>query len=424
MPNIVLVGAQWGDEGKGKIIDFLTEKSDYVVRFQGGNNAGHTVRVGADKFILHQIPSGIIRKKIRCVIGNGVVLDPEALFSEIEDLRRRKVNVRGRLKISDQAHLIMPYHKLLDQLAERRNGAQKIGTTQRGIGPCYADKAARLGIRVGDLSDVTVFKKRLKEVLSVKNAQIKNIYHGRPFSYNAILKRYLSFRRRLMPFICNTPLLLHEVAKRNKRILLEGAQGTFLDVDHGTYPFVTSSNSSVGGAITGSGLGLHQIDEVIGVVKAYTTRVGEGPLPTELEPRMMEKIRDRGDEYGATTGRPRRCGWFDAVVTRHAVLVNGLDYIAITKLDVLDELPEIKICVAYRYKNKLFKQFPSHVEVLNRCRPVYRTVSGWQAPTSHITRFSKLPKRAQIYLRTLERLLETKIRIVSVGSKRVETIAV
>jgi len=425
MRNIVLVGTQWGDEGKGKLIDVLTERCDYVVRFQGGNNAGHTVRVGSQQFILHQIPSGIIRKQVVCVIGNGVVLDPEALFSEIESLRRRNIKVKGRLKISDQAHLIMPYHKLLDKLAETANGAQRIGTTQRGIGPCYTDKAARLGIRVGDLlADVAVFKKRLRQVLTEKNKQITLIHGHVALSYSKLLKQMFSFRRRLKPYACNTPQFLHDAVKRKKSILLEGAQGTFLDIDHGTYPYVTSSNSSAGGAVTGTGLGPREIDEVIGVAKAYTTRVGEGPLPTEFGPKMMQRIRTRGAEYGATTGRPRRCGWFDAVVTRRAVLVNGLDYIAITKLDVLDDLSEIKICVRYRYRGKTSKQFPSNVEVLNKCVPVYKTVRGWCSPTSHITRFKNLPKRAKDYLHVLEDLLEVPIRIVSVGSKRSQTIIV
>ncbi len=422
MSNIVLVGAQWGDEGKGKIIDFLTDKTDYVVRFQGGSNAGHTVRVGAERFVLHQIPSGIIRRGIVCVIANGVVLDPEELLKEINEIKQRKIRVDGRLFLSDQAHLIMPYHKMFDRLSEQANGSQKIGTTQRGIGPCYADKAARLGIRVGDLAEISVFKARLKHVLEEKNKLLKHVYHEPPLSYSKILKQCLSFRKKLLGYARNTPQLLHDAVQKKKRILLEGAQGTFLDVDHGTYPFVTSSNSSVGGAITGTGLGLHDVHKVMGVVKAYTTRVGEGPFPTEMESEMLKKVRDWGEEFGATTGRPRRCGWFDAVLTRQAVRVNGLDSIAVTKLDVLDNLKEIKVCVAYRYRGKLLTHLPSHVETLKQCRPVYKVTKGWYSPTTSITKFKDLPVRAQQYLRYLEKLVEAPIEIVSVGSSRAQTI--
>ncbi|MBI4430996.1 MAG: adenylosuccinate synthase [Candidatus Omnitrophica bacterium] len=422
MANIVLVGAQWGDEGKGKIIDFLTEKSDYVVRFQGGSNAGHTVRVGAERFVLHQIPSGIIRNHIICVIANGVVLDPEELIHEIGNLKKRKIRVDGRLFVSDQAHVIMPYHKLFDRLAEQENEKRKIGTTQRGIGPCYADKAARLGIRVGDFLDIPVFKQRLKQVLDAKNKVLKFIYRHPTLSYTDILKRCLAYRKRLLGYTRNTPQLLHDAVHKRKRILLEGAQGTFLDVDHGTYPYVTSSNSSVGGAITGTGMGLRDVHKVIGVVKAYTTRVGEGPFPTEMEPAMLRKVRDWGEEFGATTGRPRRCGWFDAVLTRQAARVNGLDSIAVTKLDVLDNLKEIKICTTYKYHGRTLRDLPSHVEVLKQCRPVFRTVKGWHSSTSQITKFRDLPKLAQQYLRVLEKLVETPIEIVSVGSSRSQTI--
>ncbi|MBI4971481.1 MAG: adenylosuccinate synthase, partial [Candidatus Omnitrophica bacterium] len=360
MANTVLIGAQWGDEGKGKIIDILTEKSDYIVRYQGGNNAGHTVKYADKSFVLHLIPSGILRPGKKCVIGNGVVLDPEALFEEIEMLRKKGVSVKNRLVISDQTHLILPYHRLLDKLKEESKNSHKIGTTQRGIGPCYEDKMARLGIRVADLSDPKVFVARLKHVLAIKNRILTKIYNHKPLSLNEIVKKYLKYREKLLPFAANTSLILNRAIKQKKAVLFEGAQGTLLDVDHGTYPYVTSSNASAGGALTGTGVGPTQIDEVLGVIKAYTTRVGEGPFPTEFPDDLMKKIRDKGAEYGATTGRPRRCGWFDAVIGNHAVMVNGISKLAVMKLDVLDELKEIKICTGYRYGKSVLRDFPAN----------------------------------------------------------------
>ena len=327
--NIILVGAQWGDEGKGKIIDLLAQRSDYIVRYQGGNNAGHTVCFGRQRIILHLIPSGILHPKKICVIGNGVVIDLGAFFEEVKMLARHGISVRGRLFVSDRAHIIFPFHRLLDQLREERKGAEKIGTTKKGIGPCYADKVSRLGIRVADLMNPRVFRDRFRMALDEKNAILKRIFGHSPYSFNNLFRTYSRFRTHLAPFVTDTNLLLSQAVRRRKRILFEGAQGTLLDVDYGTYPYVTSSNASAGGAIIGTGVSPAYIGEVIGVVKAYTTRVGEGPFPTEFPPKLMSYIRERGEEYGATTGRPRRCGWFDAVVARHSVMVNGLSKIVV-----------------------------------------------------------------------------------------------
>ena len=422
--NVILIGAQWGDEGKGKIIDLLARESDYIVRYQGGNNAGHTVCFGDQKVVLHLIPSGILHPKKICVIGNGVVLDPEAFFKEIKMLTHHGVSVRGRLFISDRAHVIFPYHRLLDELREETKGTEKIGTTKRGIGPCYGDKVNRLGIRVIDLMNPRVFKERLQLVLAEKNLLLQKIYRHKPFSFNSIYQTYNRYRTQLAPFVCNTSLLLDDADQKKKRILFEGAQGTLLDVDHGTYPYVTSSNASAGGAITGTGLGPARINEVIGVVKAYTTRVGEGPFPTEFPPDLMNIVRTRGEEFGATTGRPRRCGWFDAVLARHSVLVNGLGKMVVMKLDVLDMLPNIKICVAYQYKGKRYRDFPADMEILAGAKPIYEEHSGWQESTSSVKHWNDLPKRAKAYLKRIEQLLKVPIAIVSVGSERLQTIYV
>jgi adenylosuccinate synthase len=420
--NTILVGAQWGDEGKGKIIDLLSRHNDYIVRFQGGANAGHTVRFGTQEYVLHLIPSGILHPRKICVIGNGVVIDPEALFSEIDNLKEHGIDVKKRLFISEQAHLIMPYHKLIDRLHEDQSADGKIGTTKRGIGPCYADKMARLGIRVVDLLDQEIFKERLSYVLQEKNQVLRKIYRHDGLSFKEIYATYTRYATRLRPFVTNTMVMLNEAVKKKKKILFEGAQGTLLDVDHGTYPYVTSSNATAGGALTGTGIAPTHIGEIVGVVKAYTTRVGEGPFPTEFEPVLMEKIRNKGEEFGATTGRPRRCGWFDAVVARHSVLVNGLNHMAIMKLDVLDELPKIKIAVAYRYKGKTIKTFPSNIKVLEECRPVYEEHPGWQVNIQEVKRYADLPVNARKYLSRLTRLLEIPVSIVSVGSQRNQTI--
>ncbi len=415
MANTVVVGAQWGDEGKGKIIDILSREADYVVRYQGGNNAGHTVVIGNDEFILHLIPSGILHKGKVCVIGNGVVVDPEALINEIETLRAKGVYVDDNLKVSDQVHLIFPYHKEMDNLSERK---KKIGTTGRGIGPCYTDKIARCGIRLADLLDDGLFRKKLKENLEAKNEIMRKLYDHEEFSFEEIYGKFAQYRKKIAKYACNTTKILNEAVKKKKRLLLEGAQGTLLDIDHGTYPYVTSSNATAGGACTGTGLGPSKIDKVIGVVKAYTTRVGEGPFPTEFGPDLMEKIRRKGKEYGATTGRPRRCGWFDSLIVRHSALVNSLDSIVVTKLDVLDELKTVRIAVAYKYKGKTYKDFPANIEMLWDVEPVYEEHPGWGEDTSRVDSFSNLPTNAKKYLKRLESLIGIKIELVSVGSRR------
>ena len=421
--NRILIGAQWGDEGKGKIIDLLAEESDIIVRFQGGNNAGHTVQHKNVKFILHLIPSGILHPRKICVIGNGVVVDPAALLEEIETLEARGKHVQGRLLISEQAHIIFPYHRLLDALREESLAdGDTIGTTKRGIGPCYADKMARVGIRMGDLKYEDYFRDRLTMVLREKNLILRRIYQHKELSFNEIFKAYMGYRSRLLPLICDTSRFLYDKHRKGKRILLEGAQGTFLDVDHGTYPFVTSSNASVGGASSGTGIPPHLFNDVIGVIKAYTTRVGEGPFPTEFSGSMMTRIRKKGDEFGATTGRPRRCGWFDAVIARHAVRINGINQMAVTKLDVLSGLKEVKIATSYRFRGKLLKHYPNSIYELAQCKPVYESHQGWEEDLTGCRSWKELPVNAKRYLRRLEALLGTPIRIVSVGSERSQTI--
>ncbi len=428
--NRILIGAQWGDEGKGKIIDVLAQKSDIIVRYQGGNNAGHTVKfdVGGkiEKFVLHLIPSGILHQGKICVIGNGVVLDPEAFFEEVGMLTKKKVPVQGRLFVSEGAHLLFPYHRLMDQLREESRAKQKdmIGTTKKGIGPCYADKMARLGFRVADLKNMNYFKDRLGKVLDEKNLFLKKIYNHPGISYKQILSWVEKYRAHLLKFSLNTPEYLYNASKKGKSILFEGAQGTMLDVDHGTYPFVTSSNATVGGAITGSGVSPTLIDKVIGVVKAYTTRVGEGPFPSQFPPDLMKLIQTKGEEFGSTTGRPRRCGWFDAVIARHAVRINGLDEMAIMKLDVLSGLKEIKIATAYKIGGKICKEYPVSTDEFTRCQPVYETMKGWQEDLSNVHSWKDLPPAAKNYLKRLEQLLTTPVKIVSVGSKRSQTIFV
>ena len=419
MSNIVIVGAQWGDEGKGKVIDIFAQKADLVVRYQGGNNAGHTVVIGKDSFVLHLIPSGILHKGKTCVIGNGVVVDPNALLEEINMLESKGIKIDGRLLVSRDAHVIFPYHRKLDELRETKK--KKIGTTKKGIGPCYADKVARLGIRFVDLLNEEVFKDKLENNLTEKNAIFSKIYNVEGYSFDKLHKEYMDYTNRLKKYICDTALVLNDAIKKNKRILFEGAQGTLLDVDHGTYPFVTSSNATAGGAATGTGVGPTKIDKVIGVVKAYTTRVGEGPFPTEFPKDLMEKIRMKGNEFGATTGRPRRCGWFDSIIVKHSVAVNGIDEIVVTKLDVLDCLDSLKICTGYKFEGKLYKSFPSDIKVLNNCEPVYEELPGWKKDTNNITSYSGLPKNAKNYLKRIQKILDTKIVLVSVGSERKQT---
>jgi adenylosuccinate synthase len=421
--NRILIGAQWGDEGKGKIIDLLARQSDIIVRYQGGNNAGHTVRFDNEKFILHLIPSGILQPEKICVIGNGVVIDPEALFEEIKMLESKGIRVRRRLLISEQAHLLFPYHRLLDGLREGAVAKKDvIGTTKKGIGPCYADKMARVGIRVGDLKYLDYFKERLDSVLREKNGILKKIYGHPGFSFRKIFRDFKRYRTKLLSLTCDTSRYLYDASRRGKNLLFEGAQGTLLDVDHGTYPFVTSSNASVGGAIAGTGISPTLIDQVIGVVKAYTTRVGEGPFPTEFPSRLMKEIQTKGEEFGSTTGRPRRCGWFDAVIARHAARINGLDEMAIMKLDVLSNVREIKIATAYRFHGKIYRDYPHSAYEFSKCAPVYETMKGWREDLSSIRRWRELPLAAKKYLKRLESLLETPIKIVSVGSEREQTI--
>ncbi len=403
MSCTIVVGAQWGDEGKGKIIDILAADAEIIVRYQGGNNAGHTVVVGEEQFILHLIPSGILHKGKTCIIGNGVVVDPEALLKEIEMLRLKGITVDGSLLISETAHIIFPYHKVID----KRRGAS-IGTTGRGIGPCYVDKMARCGIRMADLVNKDSLKKKLKA----------NLEGSSEFNFEKIYSQYLDYGKKIKKYLANVPVVLHEAMCKKKRVLFEGAQGTLLDIDHGTYPYVTSSNSTAGGALTGTGVGPTRIDKVIGVVKAYTTRVGEGPFPTQFDEDLMEKIRSKGKEFGATTGRPRRCGWFDAVIVKHAVIVNGLSEITVTKLDVLDEMEKIKICTAYKYKGKTYQDFPADIDVLTDCELIYEEHDGWMQDITSVKKYNDLPKNAKAYLERLSELLQVKIGIVSVGSKR------
>jgi adenylosuccinate synthase len=420
--NTILVGAQWGDEGKGKIIDVLTEEADIVVRSQGGNNAGHTVEIGKEKFVLHLIPSGILRPGKKGVIANGAVIDPVALVAEIEGLEKRGIKLAGRLLISETAHLVLPYHRAIDEQRELRKGRNKIGTTKRGIGPAYGDKAARTGLRMIDLVRPKTFSARLKTRIEENNAILESL-GGAPISFREVEKAYLKAGRKLAPYITNTVVWLHGQLEKHKRILFEGAQGTFLDIDFGTYPFVTSSNTTAGGACTGTGVPPHRMDRVVGVMKAYTTRVGEGPLPTESA-EVADMLHEMGREFGATTGRARRCGWFDAVATRYARVVNGIDELAITNLDGLDTLKEIRICVAYEHRGKRILFPPNDAEELLLCRPIYRKFAGWQKPTSDIREFKAMPAAAQRYLKALAELTGARLRIVSVGAQREQTFQV
>jgi adenylosuccinate synthase len=418
----VIVGAQWGDEGKGKIVDLLSENADIVARYQGGANAGHTVVIGGEKFVLHLIPSGILQPNTTCVIGNGVVIDPAALLHEIELLTKQGIQVRGRLLISHRAHLVMPYHKLLDQSKEETPVQKKIGTTGRGIGPAYVDKAHRMGIRIVDLLDVETLKEKIRQNLQEKNAILSAVYGKAPLEAEAILQEYRQFDEQIDPYVTDTSRHLNQAIAAGKTILCEGAQGALLDMDFGTYPYVTSSNPTSGGACTGLGIGPTKINQVMGVIKAYTTRVGLGPFPTEIQGERGEQLRSLGHEYGATTGRPRRCGWFDAVVANYSAQINGVDTWTLTKLDVLDTFAEIKLCVAYRYRGKELKSFPAEIHILENCEPVYETFPGWQQSTIHARRFEALPRPAQDYLKAIEQITATPIRIISVGSDREQTI--
>ena len=423
MASVIIVGTQWGDEGKGKIVDYLAENCEYVVRSQGGSNAGHTVVVDNIKYKLRLLPSGILHKDKVCVIGNGVVIEPKVFLSEIDSLIEKKVNI-SNLKISDRAHVLMPYHKILDELQEEDLGENKLGTTKNGIGPCYMDKSSRLGIRIVDLMNKETFAKKLKFNVELKNKLLKKLYNHEGVNYDELLKEYLGYADRLRPFVADTTTILNKAIKEKKNILFEGAQATMLDLDHGTYPFVTSSYPAAGGACTGSGVGPRKIDNVIGVVKAYATRVGEGPFPSELFDDVGQFIRDKGGEYGTVTGRARRCGWLDACVVKYASYVNGLDSIAITRLDILDELDKLKICVAYKYNGEILEGYPADLEVLSKVEPVYEEFEGWKTSTRDIREYDKLPENAKKYLKRLSEVIETDISIVSVGAGRDETIIV
>ncbi len=422
MSVTIILGAQWGDEGKGKIVDLLSAKADVVARYQGGPNAGHTVVIDEEEIVLHQIPSGILHPHTRCIIGNGVVIDPVILMEEVDFVKSKGFQVDGRLFISHRAHLIMPYHKLLDTTREAAEGASKIGTTGRGIGPAYVDKYDRCGIRIVDLLDRSTLAEKLLKNLESKNKVLQRIYDRDSMDTEKIIQDYLEFDRRIDAYVKDTTLLINRAIDAGEEVLIEGAQGTMLDIDFGTYPYVTSSNPTAGGACTGLGIGPTRIDRVLGVVKAYTTRVGMGPMPTEFDTEFGDQMRQLGGEYGATTGRPRRCGWFDAVVVRMAAMINGLTHLAITKLDVLDTLPEIKICTAYRYQGRVMEHYPAELWIQEQLEPVYESHPGWLCSTQEAHSFDELPENARSYLRRISELTRTPISLISVGSKRSQTI--
>ena len=423
MAVITIVGGQWGDEGKGRIIDLLAEKANMVVRFSGGDNAGHTVVNPCGEFRLHLVPSGIFYPQVTCIIGNGVAINPGVLLEEIDDLHNHGVNT-SRLLISDRAHLIMPYHTLLDKLEEERRSKGAIGTTLRGIGPVFADKVARLGIRAGDLLDKRVLLNRLKSALELKNTVLTKVYQVSPLSQEEIYRQYCQYGEQLAPFIRETSSMIREAAAKGELVLLEGAQGALLDPDFGTYPYVTSSSPLTGASCIGAGLGPRQIDRTVGVFKAYNTRVGAGPMPTELEDETGALIREKAHEYGARTGRPRRCGWFDAVAGRFSVQINGLSDIALTHLDIYDGFPSIKICTGYKFRGKVLTSFPSDVAVLEKCQPIYEEVGGWRQSIRGVRNLGKLPAAARKYMARLEDLLSCPISLISIGPDRRQVISV
>ena len=423
MVNLVVLGTQWGDEGKGKIIDLLTPSFNVVARYQGGHNAGHTVYVDGKKVILHLMPSGILHKNILCLIGNGVVVDPQALLDEISELKKMGIEIDGNIYISKNAHLILPYHSLVEAVGEEKRGAKKIGTTCRGIGPSYTDKAARLGIRAGDLLNLPLLREKIEQ-----NVEEKNIYlshHKRPLlNGKKVFDEYVCYASQIKKYITDVSLILNEKIREGRSVLFEGAQGTLLDVDHGTYPYVTSSNSTVGGVCTGLGIGPDKIGAVLGVTKAYTTRVGAGPFPTELFDSTGEFLQKKGNEFGATTGRPRRCGWFDALAVAYSCRINGIKKIALTKPDVLDGIDEIKVCVGYRYKGDLLPHFPTESWILAEVEPQYKTVKGWKKPIHRKAHFSSLPPGFLDYVKLLEDIVQVKVSIVSTGVGRHDTILI
>ena len=416
--NLAVLGAQWGDEGKGKIVDLLTPQFEIVARYQGGHNAGHTVYVDGRKFILRLIPSGILHPGILCVIGNGVVVDPQALLAEVDELTQAGIDAASRIIISDKAHLILPYHRDLDLLSEARRGERRIGTTSRGIGPAYEDKIARRGIRAGDLNDPEALEHGVRENVNARNRLVPET----TMDWRAVLDQLLAQGARISPWVTDVSLMLSDALRQGKSILFEGAQGTLLDIDHGTYPYVTSSNASIGGVCTGLGVGPTVIGRVLGVAKAYTTRVGEGPLPTELFGEAGNRLRESGNEYGAVTGRPRRCGWYDAVAIRYSSRINGLDALALTKLDVLDGLDRIDMCTAYQCDGRRLTEFPSDISRLSQCKPVYESMPGWSMPTKGVQRFDDLPEAARRYVARLEEISGIPAAIISTGSDRADTI--
>ncbi|MGI6092063.1 MAG: adenylosuccinate synthase [Veillonellaceae bacterium] len=420
MSAVVVIGTQWGDEGKGKIVDYLAEKADVVVRYQGGNNAGHTVVTGGAEFKLHLLPSGILYKGKTCVIGNGVVIDPGVLIKEIKGMQEKGIDTSA-LKISNRAHVIMPYHRLLDEVEEEYRGAHKIGTTKRGIGPCYMDKNARVGIRIVDLMDEQEFTEKLERNLEAKNHLLKAVYGVEGFDFETMKAEYLGYAEELRPYVADTSAVLHKAISDGKKVLFEGAQATQLDLDHGTFPYVTSSHPIAGGACIGAGVGPTKISKVIGTVKAYSTRVGEGPFPTELLDETGDHIREAGHEYGTTTGRPRRCGWLDACIVRYAGYVSGIDYMAITRLDILDKLKTLKICVGYKYNGQLLDEFPASLKVLDKVEPVYEEMPGWETDITGVRKYDDLPVNARKYLERLSEVAGIKIGIVSVGPGREQT---
>ncbi len=421
MSAVVVMGSQWGDEGKGKIVDYLAQQADTVVRYQGGSNAGHTVAVNGEEYKLRLLPSGILYKGKHCVVGNGVVVDPKVMLEEMDAMEQRGIDVSG-IRLSNRAHVVLPYHALMDGLSEELRGNDKIGTTKRGIGPCYQDKAKRVGIRVCDLMDKDEFAKRLKENLEVKNIELQRLYNHEPLDYDTMLRDYLGYADRLRPYVCDTISLLNDELAAGKRILFEGAQATMIDVDYGTYPYVTSSHPVSGGIGVGAGVAPNRLDNVVGVVKAYCTRVGGGPFPTEQLNEVGEKLREAGHEFGTVTGRPRRTGWLDAVVVRYAGLLSGINYMAVTRLDILDGFDEIKMCTGYRYKGELLNEMPASLKVLAEVDPVYETFKGWKTSISGIREYRDLPAEARAYLERLSQFTGIKLGIVSVGANRDQTI--
>jgi adenylosuccinate synthase len=422
MPNWVVVGTQWGDEGKGKVVDLLTEKADIIARPQGGANAGHTVMIGDNLFILHLIPTGILHPHKICIIGNGMVIDLKQLFSEIADLEKRGIHIKNRLFISENAHLVMPYHKAIERLEEESKGRNKVGTTGKGIGPAYRDKIGRCGIKLRDILYPKAFEKRVEQNLENNLHLFRKLKRGEFSSLKTESRAILKYKKRVISLMADVSLILNEAIRNGKSVLFEGAQGTMLDIDHGTYPYCTASSVSAGGACTGTGVGPTLIDEVIGVVKAYTTRVGNGPFPTEFDDGLCEVIREKGKEFGATTGRPRRCGWLDLVLLGYSVRTNGITKIALTKLDVLDDLGKIKVCMAYKYKGKTIENFTNDLEILENCTPVYKEIDGWKTSTHGMTKYKNLPPKAIEYVNFISQQLGVEIFLISTGSRRNETI--